>query len=263
MAGRYAPDAIADVFNAYAARYPSAVLSGVMGGTPGQPGYHSARNELPGDDYSVIQPPDQLGDGWACCGLDVSMNPADMQAATQQLIDATQARDPRIVTPVREFFGTVDGVNVTGLDTQGNYWITSDDSHLWHVHISFRRQYSNDAGTLQQFQDLVRGDAATGGGTDEDWWDTVDQKTFNQMMDSYFSTTGVDRMKQGCDRSIDGRKSDFRLYSKQGSKDWDAEGEAHDRKQFAAQDAITAMAGGGVAVTAADFPADDEDDDDG
>ena len=66
-----------------------------------------------------------------------------MARLTQRLIDLTLAGDGRVQT-LREFIGTVDGANVTGLDVRDRRWITSDDSHLWHCHISVYRKFAGD-----------------------------------------------------------------------------------------------------------------------
>ncbi len=40
---------------------------------------------------------------------------------------------------VREFYSSTNGWDVCGYDYTENHPATSDDSHLWHVHINFHR----------------------------------------------------------------------------------------------------------------------------
>jgi hypothetical protein len=142
MPSAYVPAALQHCYDTVKAAIPSAQLGGIYAN---KPGYHNARAQLPSSDYSVQKSYDKQGDAWAASGLDITLQPGDMKRLTQRLIDATLAnpQDPR-VRALREFFGTVDGVNVTGLDVPGRYWVTSDSSHLWHVHLSGKRSYTGD-----------------------------------------------------------------------------------------------------------------------
>jgi hypothetical protein len=64
------------------------------------------------------------------------------------------------MAPIREFYGSTDGYNVCGWDYYGGYAVTSDDSHLWHIHLSILRQYSNDTTALAKVADVITGGAA-------------------------------------------------------------------------------------------------------
>jgi hypothetical protein len=155
----YSPDSIMGVFNTVKDAIPEALLGGIYGN---KPGYHNCRNQLPSSDYSVQKPDDQVGDGEAASALDITMHtPSNMKRVTQRLIDATKAGDPRLLG-LREFFGTVDGYNVTGMDVRGGYYVTSDDSHLWHVHLSFYRKYATNNNACQDIAAVCTG---TSGGT--------------------------------------------------------------------------------------------------
>jgi peptidoglycan hydrolase-like protein with peptidoglycan-binding domain len=62
--------------------------------------------------------------------------------------------------PVREFYGTLNGSTVVGRTHNGDYnwqFETSDNSHTWHVHLSFLRKYSNDAKALQGVAAVIIG----------------------------------------------------------------------------------------------------------
>lgn len=136
-----------------AERYPTAQMGGIYAN---KPGYHNKRDNLPSSDYSCQQPDDQAGSGQNASGLDITLNPTDMRDLTQRLIDLTLARDPRIQV-AREFFGTVDGVNVTGMDVRDVRWITSDPSHIWHDHISIFRRWAGDLAAMDALADAILG----------------------------------------------------------------------------------------------------------
>jgi hypothetical protein len=157
MASEHAPEAIFGCFNAINDKISRAQLSGIIGDSAHTYGYHRARNVLSPGDYSVQRSDDRLGDGWAASALDVSLSDAKMKVVTQRLIDATLANDPRLLS-LREFFGTIDGVHVTGLDVRDQRWINSDDSHLWHVHLSFYRRWADDAAELLNVAAVCNGE---------------------------------------------------------------------------------------------------------
>lgn len=159
----YAPQAILAMFSTIKSGVPSAINAGVIGDAAHTYGYHRCRNVVPSDDYSVQLPPDQQGDGEAACGLDLSWgNAADQYAVSQRLLDACRARDSRLYG-LREFYGSTDGASVIGWDNWGNYPVTSDDSHLWHVHLSVLRGYSNDNAACQAIASVIVGSGSSGG----------------------------------------------------------------------------------------------------
>lgn len=161
----YTTAAIHRLFNTVAAAMPSAVFAGSYGD---KPGYHNCRANLGPGDYSVQTPPDRLGDPQAGAALDITYrDPAEQYAASSRLLAAKY--DPRMY-PIREFFGSVDGITVCGWDYYGwgdqadGYPVSSDDSHLWHVHLSILRQYTEDDAALQAVADVITG--SSGGGPD-------------------------------------------------------------------------------------------------
>ena len=153
-------DALHHLFNRLRGEgYPAAHLGGIYAN---KPGYHNKRDQLPGSDYSVQQPDDRAGSGQWAAGLDITMhNPPDMARMTQRLIDLTNAGDPRIQV-LREFFGTVNGTVVVGRDVRTNKPVTSDSSHLWHVHLSSFRRFAGDVGAMDALADAILG-GSTGG----------------------------------------------------------------------------------------------------
>lgn len=138
----YAPQTLLDLYDRV--ELGSKEFSGIVGDRSHTYGYHRGRNHVGPADYSVVLQADKGGGGEAAAALDVKLNAADMKLATGRLMAACRSNDPR-VAPLREFFGTLDGQRVTGWDRHDpasradDSYTTSDDSHLWHVHLSFYR----------------------------------------------------------------------------------------------------------------------------
>jgi hypothetical protein len=187
--GGYAPQALFDCYNAIHAVMPQAINAGIYGD---KPGYHNCRNGCSSDDYSVQMPDDKTGDPNAGAALDVTLyDPADMAAVTQRLIDATQSDDPRMYC-LREFFGTVDGVNVTGMDVRGKYWVTSDDSHLWHVHLSFYRKYCTLSDWAVGVAQVFTGQDTAGGEDVPETYFASGTQVVQNVPESEWAQVGVD-----------------------------------------------------------------------
>jgi len=163
----YAPPAIQQLFNDIKAGIPAALMGGILGDSAHTYGYHRGRNYVSGSDYSVQLSADKQGDGEAASALDISWNVAsDQYTVSQRLLNAK--KDSRITDVCRSFFGSVDGVNVCGWDFQGQYAVTSDDSHLWHVHLSILRKYATDYQALAPVADVIIGQGSSGGGGEEE-----------------------------------------------------------------------------------------------
>jgi hypothetical protein len=155
----YSPSAIQKLYDTVKARMPSAQMGGIYAN---KPGYHNARNQLPGSDYSVQKPPDKEGDGNAASALDITWGRVeDQKLSSQRLLNAKN--DSRM-NCIREFFGSTNGTTVCGWDYYGGYAVTSDSSHLWHIHLSVLRKYANDAAALQKVADVITG-VSSGGST--------------------------------------------------------------------------------------------------
>jgi hypothetical protein len=158
-----APQAIYSVFDDIQAAIPSANLGGIVGDVAHSFGYHLARNELPSTDYSVQYALDHEGDPGSASALDVDLGPELMITVTNRLLRAAQERDPRLAG-VREFCGTTDGYNThpfdlaTRQDGPLNSW---DSSHLWHVHISFYRAYSENYDAIKGVASVIAGGEST------------------------------------------------------------------------------------------------------
>lgn len=140
-------------------------LSGIVGDRAHTRGYHRGRNFVPSTDYSRQLTEDKKGDGDYACAIDMSFSASKMKLYTGRLKAATERNDPRMKY-VREFYGTLNGSDVYGLIHEGsadNTWrrSTSDSSHLWHVHISILRQYSNNKAVMQGILDILMGKGIT------------------------------------------------------------------------------------------------------
>lgn len=183
----FAPTAIHALFDLIHARIPDAQLSGILGDQSHTYGYHRARAVLPPSDYSVELAEDKLGDAWSASALDVKLPTALMETVTARLMTAMKGHDPR-VKALREFFGTLNGSDVTGWDQRSpttpydDCATTSDDSHLWHVHLSIYREFANDANALAPIADVIAGVQL-----DEEEI-PVDQATFNKLMHGWASS---------------------------------------------------------------------------
>ncbi|MEV0645067.1 hypothetical protein AB0I28_07360 [Phytomonospora sp. NPDC050363] len=154
----YAPEAIRWLATQIVDQIPKAVLSGIVGDSAHTYGYHRARNKLPKTDYSRQLAEDKAGDGDAASALDVTFDTKGMKLVTGRLMaSAKDAADPRL-NVVREFYGTVDGKKVCGWDTYYNRSATSDPSHLWHVHISFRRKFATSKSAMADVLSVILGE---------------------------------------------------------------------------------------------------------
>lgn len=156
----YAPASIRGVFDRLCALRPHVewTLSGIVGDPNHTYGYHRARAALPEDDYSVVLPMDKQGPEWAASALDIKPPDEEHQARlTRRLLRAARSRDPRLTRAVREFYGSADGTTVAGWDLPTGRAATSDDSHLWHVHLSFYRLNLARPALLAPVADVLAG----------------------------------------------------------------------------------------------------------
>lgn len=157
----HAPQGILDLFAQIKDGIPSAINGGVVGDSAHTYGYHRGRNYVPASDYSVQHEHDKQGDGEAACGLDISWSRAeDQYTVSRRLLNA---KDDSRMQACREFYGSTDGVNVCGWDYAENHSATSDDSHLWHVHLSIHRKFANDSAALRRIGDVITGNTSSSG----------------------------------------------------------------------------------------------------
>lgn len=180
-----------DAIDGATRRDDAATISGIVGDAAHDGGYHISREDNDPDDYSVELPEDQEGDSDWASAVDMNMIPSQMSIVTQRLLDsARDQNDPRL-NYCREFYGTVNGTHVVGWDTYYGQPATSDESHLWHVHLSVLRKYANDADALNAVLSVITGEPwenGGGGGTVSDDYgpygkpDSVEDRTVAVML---------------------------------------------------------------------------------
>jgi hypothetical protein len=140
-----------------------AVLAGI---TVNKGGYHSTRNWLRANktnDYSIQLPIDQLGPGDEGAAIDVTFKTAQRGNYTNiakymdRLMKAGRDKDPRAY-PLREAFGQDDNdLIVEGWSYYRDRAMSSDPSHLWHIHQSIWRKYINDAAAMRSILSIWNG----------------------------------------------------------------------------------------------------------
>src|SRR5215212_1161464 len=132
-----------------------------------KPGYHNSRNRLRArgmyDDYSIQAELDKVGPGDLGSALDVTFRSAqagsfsNIAKYSQRLLQAGLNKDPRMY-PVREFFGNTDNDNeVEGWSYYRGRAVSSDRSHLWHIHLSIHRKYINDPAAMRSVLEVWTG----------------------------------------------------------------------------------------------------------
>jgi hypothetical protein len=156
----YAPAAVAGVFTRLEQLRPRVdwTLAGIVGDAEHVYGYHRARAVLPASDYSVQLWADRRGPDWAASALDIKPpDVAHQSRLTRRLRRATLSRDPRLCRVVREWYGSEDGLKVTGYDLATMMPATASVSHLWHIHISFLRAFVERPDLLDPVADVLAG----------------------------------------------------------------------------------------------------------
>jgi hypothetical protein len=155
-----APQAIWDLYDAIKALVPQASMGGIVGDTAHSFGYHLAREDLPGSDYSVELAQDKMGASDCASALDVSLPSDLMRKCTGNLLAAAKAHDPRL-RAVREFCGTLNSSQTYPwqlVPSNGSEGVdTWDHSHLSHIHISILREFADDAAALAPIADVFAG----------------------------------------------------------------------------------------------------------
>lgn len=140
-------------------RIPGVQLGGIYAD---KPGYHGRRSDNLASNYSVQLTVDRQGPDLSSA-IDLTMSTSQMILRTGYLDRA--ARDPLDdrTSYIREFIGTLDGSEVhcriaSGPGTAFQLDPGRDDSHLWHIHISFYRLYCNDARAMDAILSVLSGE---------------------------------------------------------------------------------------------------------
>ncbi len=142
---------------------PSSRLGGIYAA---KPGYHNTRSANAAGNYSVRESEDQRGPGDKSAALDWTFPDAQRgdyrtiaRYCQRLMASGKDADDPRL-DGLREWYGQTDSdSHVEGWDCRHLYEITSDDSHLWHVHFSFDRGLVDDYATMRALLSVLRGES--------------------------------------------------------------------------------------------------------
>ena len=140
----YITDAYYYLMDQLALLEPTSQCGGVYAN---KPGYHNSRSQNSSSNYSVTdRPPDDGGPSTVAAAFDWTFPEAQrgdysrISKYTQRLLaSAKDPNDPRL-DGWREFYGQANTDSyVEGWDTRYGYAVTSDSSHLWHIHLSESR----------------------------------------------------------------------------------------------------------------------------
>ena len=131
-----------------------------------KPGYHNSRSQNSSTNYSVVdRPPDDGGPSTVASAIDWTFPEAQrgdysrISIYTSRLLaSAKDPNDPRL-NGWREFYGQSDwDSNVEGWDCRYGYSVTSDSSHLWHIHLSESRDKTQSHDNKNQLLSVLRGE---------------------------------------------------------------------------------------------------------
>lgn len=143
-----------------------------------KPGYHNTVDNNQDDwpsNYSIQLDLDLPGyDHSFARGLDLTMSDSEMTKNTKRLKDSALDPEDDRLSALKEFYGTLDGNEVYGLskDTEGKDWdfSSSDDSHLWHIHISIFTSFVSNWDMLAPINSVLSGESF------EDWKNNVGRR---------------------------------------------------------------------------------------
>lgn len=167
----YITDAMWNLWQELAVLEPGTQLGGIYAN---KPGYHNSRKQCSPYDYSVVDPEDQRGPGDKACALDWTFPEAQrgdyerIALYTSRLLkSAKDVNDPRL-NGWREFYGQSDWDSaVEGWDCRYGYAVTSDSSHLWHIHLSESREHATSWDNKEALLSVLKGQ------TVEQWLGTL------------------------------------------------------------------------------------------
>jgi len=180
----YAPSAIKATWPHVDRAFRSVKFGGILEGSAAGNGYHHSREDLlrrgKTGAYSIQHPLDKKGNARAASAIDYVFDDVDELAlVTRRLLRAAQKKDDRLFGKLREFGGTLDGDRVTAYNVTEQRFISMDDTHLWHGHLSGHRAYADDEKVWLGITEVVLGlpagaltgpPAGGGGGTKTEWW---------------------------------------------------------------------------------------------
>jgi len=103
--------------------------------------------------YGTRDARDRTGDGDWLRATDIGISGAEHHAVSRRLDAAVRAGQ---LPELAEWFGSFDGSTVVGWFE--GHTSSSDDSHLFHIHIGWWTQYADDAGFFDRLYEILTGD---------------------------------------------------------------------------------------------------------
>jgi hypothetical protein len=109
------------------------------------------------DTYTVTHADDKLGDEDWYCAIDIGgLSQAELIAMCQRLDAAVRAG---LLEECWEWYGNLGGDDrVDGWNNLENRLASSDSSHLYHLHMTFRRRYANSIDVMRRAFAILIGD---------------------------------------------------------------------------------------------------------
>ena len=147
------PDPVWWLWLAFDALHPEVLLGGIYANKSGFHNTGKANKQKWPSNYSIRDKINQSGPGWdKASALDLTF--PDAQRGDYKNIDKYTSRlvassrdpnDPRLDMILFEFYGQADSDReVEGYNEYREESVTSDSSHLWHIHLSFIRSKVGD-----------------------------------------------------------------------------------------------------------------------
>lgn len=141
---------------------PSSQLGGIYAS---KPGYHGMRKENDPDNYSVVDAEDQGGPSDKAAAIDWTFPEAHggdysrISKYSKRLRDSGKDPDDNRLDGWREFYGQADtDSGVEGYDFRYSETVSSDPSHLWHIHLSCDRDKVASKANMDKLLSVLRGE---------------------------------------------------------------------------------------------------------
>jgi hypothetical protein len=142
---------------------PETRLGGIFAN---KPGYHNTRNNNASGNYSVRDAEDRGGPGNKAAALDWTFPSAQrgdyrlIAKYCRRLLASGENKNDERLNGWREFYGQADSDRqVEGWDSRYLKRITSDDSHLWHIHFSEDRDKVESWANKDALLSVLRGES--------------------------------------------------------------------------------------------------------
>lgn len=145
---------------------PTSRLGGISANKRGYHNTGAANEQHWPDDYSIRDPQDRRGPHWRdrAAAIDWTFPDAQRGDYTRialyhtRLMTVGRAADPRLAG-WREAYGQADHDNkVEGWDFRYHRAVSSDSSHLWHIHLSESREWVSSRANKEAMLSVLRGE---------------------------------------------------------------------------------------------------------